>query len=373
MNNKNIEFIVHVGAGKTGSTSIQSYFKSNFERLKLNSTLYAGLVFETLGVDKEWKKNQWVFNENLPSDILIKEADKYAEFAKKSNISRIVISNESFCNKIELLVPFLLYLKTKYTLKIVYYVRDLYKWSVSAYKQWNIKHKTYQGEICSFDTFLKTKPYSLLYSVVKELQCSGFENELIIRNFDKLEKQDVTFDFLSAIGIDAKVGVRSNEGLSVYDLPVFYFYNNSKNEPVLPIEGEEIIKKVNSYTILSNEYLSKVKFDVKLNEVECELKLVTNKINKYLDKKEQLNKKPSQVNDMPPSVEYLNMTQFAIDNYSKLRLFDGVKLRDAAILLEDKDLRLSHALMSFASILRPSGKFIKEKLAEYECRLKAEG
>lgn len=367
----NIDFIIHVGAGKTGSTSIQQYLKSNFNELKDSSVLYAGLLFNTLELDQEWKNNPWIFNESSPADKLIKEAEVYADYAKSNKINTIILSNESFCNRIDLLLPFFSYLKEHYSLNIIYYVRDVYKWSISAYKQWNIKHKTYNGNILAFEDYLKTKPYTILSDVIELLNDTDFKENLIIRNFDSLEGGDVTFDFLSAIGLEKNKGLRTNEGLSIYDMPVYYFNNNLSESPILPTEGEEIVKKLDSFSKVSEEYINKVNFSNDIpRDIEKSLNETTKKINVHLSELNQLSTSFTPTKSNYPSIEYLNMVQFAIENHNILRNIDAIKIRDAALLLEDKNIHLSYELMKLAHALRPTGKHILNKLDSYENLIK---
>src|SRR5690554_5696112 len=98
------KLIIHVGMGKTGSSSIQQTFAKNKEFLASNGVAYLGLMMEHLPLPNqyEWRRVMgWVNLIKMPRE----EADqglahmlKIADDRLPKDLHTLVWSNESFFN-----------------------------------------------------------------------------------------------------------------------------------------------------------------------------------------------------------------------------------------------------------------------------------
>lgn len=96
-------------------------------------------------------------------------------------------------------------------IEIVAYVRRHDAWMKSAYIQWGLKHKTYKGNIKSFDEWA-TKGRAEFMKHLK-IWIESFQDDVHVRNFDA--SGDVVADFMDVAEIDSK-GI---EKLRVYESP----------------------------------------------------------------------------------------------------------------------------------------------------------
>lgn len=272
--NNKIELILHIGAGKTGTSSIQETLRNNSLALNDQHVKYLGLMLEFA----EHKKYAWqhpsqivVFHSLSEGETLagITEIFSYEiKNAKINGINKLVWSNESFLGNMQKLIMPLKLLQSKENIKInfIVYVRDYCKWSISAYKQWGIKHKTYKGKIQKFSEF-KGHKIPFFFKMIKPLY-ENFPEQITIRNMDS--KENIVDDFLNICDINSSQinSIRFNDSPSNEELYLRGIYNNLFEEPMLPNEfdnsiGKHIEKSI-SIDEFSNEFFPQKK---DLNEI----------------------------------------------------------------------------------------------------------
>jgi hypothetical protein len=148
-----VRLIVHIGAGKTGSSSLQRYLSSNAQQLAENGILIPGIEMTT---NSEVRRLHAQFFETLlPIDetrriLFYNKIRDLVTFAchPDNDLSAIVISGENLINPIGFHQLFK-GLDEIVSLQIVAYIRRQDDYIISAWKQW------YNKENTDFASFLR--------------------------------------------------------------------------------------------------------------------------------------------------------------------------------------------------------------------------
>ena len=142
-----MKLVVHVGAGKTGTSSIQSSLSQNSVLLKEQGFFYLGMYFEGLLGKEHFKDGPAV---DFARDL--KEREEYFEqfvlesiTAAKHKLEKIGIhtaiwSNEGLFTAIAKTKALFARISEIVELEVVSYLRRQDSWYLSAYQQWGIKH-----------------------------------------------------------------------------------------------------------------------------------------------------------------------------------------------------------------------------------------
>jgi hypothetical protein len=235
----NVNLIWHIGAGKTGTTSIQSTLSQNKQVLESRGVRYIGYMLEGAKVRLyPWQKPSQTevfhtLNESDTEEALEAILRAEVEDAKKTGVHTLIWSNESFPGRCEKVFNVLEKLEQKYfQLRRIAYVRSYEKWAKSAYLQWGIKHKTYTGELIPFKKWFLTRTHGFYESFRPIIERSP--DKITIRNMESVD--DVVSDFLSFCnvqpdGIMISRVYESPKNIEVYLRSIF---NNSFEEMVTP-------------------------------------------------------------------------------------------------------------------------------------------
>lgn len=114
---KRIKLIFHIGAGKTGTSSIQKTLKSNEIILRDKKTKYLGFMLEFAYEKKyEWQKASMIgYFHQLPSkdkkEQLYDVLDSTIAKSYTDGIEKLLLVNESFLGRMNDVVPVLKRLK----------------------------------------------------------------------------------------------------------------------------------------------------------------------------------------------------------------------------------------------------------------------
>lgn len=240
MQNQNFKLIVHVGTGKAGSSTIQETLKANQDKLCLQGLKYEGLLFEHAEkVTYSWQDpsgwgsllalNEEQFNSQL-TQVILEEVGAL----KAREIHTAVWSHEAIFSTHERFIPVFEELKSHgIDVTIIVYLRNHISWSVSAYKQWAIKHKTGKGEIPSFERWSSTRSLSFSGPLLKWRKFA--KKGLVLRNFDQCE--NLIEDFLSVLGVDDTFdNLNFNSSPSDVMMNLYTLFNGQFDEEVLPNE-----------------------------------------------------------------------------------------------------------------------------------------
>lgn len=244
-----MKLILHIGAGKTGSTSIQNTLKLNDLKLKQQGVLYLGLMLENATeVKYNWQSPVSTINEFLRlSEEEVKRQildvlHPTIKYAKLQNIHTLVWSNESLFRKRYNFKTALKQLQSEgVEIELVVYVRKYDAWAVSAYEQWGIKHKISEGRLKNFRQWIKKTPPSF-YETIRPL-LRDFSQELKVRNMNAVG--DVTKDFVNILGINGEDFEyrRDNTSLSNEELLFRALFNDQYKHVVFPNRFNQIFKK----------------------------------------------------------------------------------------------------------------------------------
>lgn len=270
--------ILHVGAGKTGTSSIQETMRINQAKLQARGFWYAGLMLEYSPVIQF----PWQIAGGFPVLTGLKPEEITAQLVQvlESSLAEIrsrgchtaIISNEAIFHKIKPITDAVEILHGKgWRIEVVAYVRRHDSWVKSAYVQWGLKHKSYTGELQKFPVWRKRSPYRFSESLRAWKSLPGIG--CVVRNAD--QAGDVVSDFMSFIGMPM-------EGLAVQqiniqptaeELLLRTLYNKLSPTEVLPQEFDRVmgVKDIDfsvSATTLLGEYLP-TEDDLKQHLEEC--------------------------------------------------------------------------------------------------------
>lgn len=200
--------ILHVGAGKTGSSSIQETLRINHELLKARGIWYLGMMFEHSPV----KRYPWQIPSGFEALVKLKNDEITDQLVDvlESTLSEIklrgghtaILSNESlFHHHREPLFKAIEILHDKgWEIEAVAYVRRQDAWAKSAYIQWGLKHKIFEGELLPFAQW--SNQLSDRYSQFSQNLHAWMQFEWLkchVRNADYVG--DVVKDFFTLLGL----------------------------------------------------------------------------------------------------------------------------------------------------------------------------
>ena len=230
---------VHVGAGKTGTSSIQKTLLSNQSELNEQGIHYMGLMLEQAPLKKYlWQKQRGTeaFSE-LEGETRRQQAlevirNSVKKFQDKG-ISHAIWSNESFLKRPNMVMDILRQLRSDgVDIVIIAYVRRHDAWMKSAYIQWGLKHKTYNGEIKSFNEWAERGKASFMPHLKSWI--SIFSKRVIVRNFDAAD--DAVVDFLNLVGFSPNglLELQANQSPPTEELFLRALFNGQHVGSVLP-------------------------------------------------------------------------------------------------------------------------------------------
>lgn len=228
------ELVVHIGAGKTGSTAIQfSLRDAGAKALAGQGVLYFGLMLERLaGMRRhDWcvqGQPQLYFQAREPERV---DAEVEAgvlealEIAGKKGLKRAVWSNEAFLMQHRRILPLLKRLEEQgVPVRVVAYLRRHDKRARSAYVEFALKSKRYKGPLKPFRDWVGSHP--LAYAEPLAQWCKVFPGKVRLFNFDTTG--DVVAHFCRNVGLNNISSSRANEMPSDAVLTAWAVYNGSK-------------------------------------------------------------------------------------------------------------------------------------------------
>lgn len=234
--------ILHVGMGKTGTTSIQDTLRAQQEKLSTQCHRYFGLIFEYAPIKQfAWqsrahaaqplaKKNERTVRLSEINEILT--ASLY--HMKERGEHTAIWSNEALFDAPDEFIHLIQNVQAMgVEVDIVFYLRRPDKWAHSAYLQWGMKHKTYTGPLLSFREYFSLRPINFYEQITRWM--IAFPQQIIMRNFDATD--DVVKDFMKILKLENTLDVatkRENESPSNEELLFRSIFNNGFESNVLP-------------------------------------------------------------------------------------------------------------------------------------------
>lgn len=244
-----MELTVHIGTGKTGSSSIQRTLAKGHQALAAKGIWYVGLMFEMYA----HKQHPWQKTGGWP--LLVHQDAAQArsqlaevllgtlEAAAERGVRRVVWSNESIFGNHALVLPVLHEAAERGVhVRVIVYLRRHDAWVQSAYLQWGVKHKTYRGPVKPFRDWYGSGGKANFYSGLQPW-LDGPWSDLAVRNFDACP--DVVTDFLSYLGVETATLeiTRENETPNAVALALWAMHNSQSDEPVLPVELQALLRR----------------------------------------------------------------------------------------------------------------------------------
>jgi len=232
-----MKFFLHIGFGKTGTTSIQDYLFNNKER-------YASVYcYPEVGLRGSGQHNLAPLGKEsfeAEDSIRYTKLVKFLSTTKKSPTT--IISSEYFCFAKQGFIKDIHRFLQEFDVRIIFYVRNQIDLIQSAFLQWQREGWDYQG---SLESYFKAHghAFDFMSRIEPWADCFGADN-IIARVYDKkVTGKDVCFDFLKLIGLEHCCSVdflpRSNESL----IPEFSsLITNMDESGIGPDERKELIR-----------------------------------------------------------------------------------------------------------------------------------
>ncbi len=280
--------IIHIGMGKTGSSSIQKSMRVSNDKLQAKGFLYLGLMFENLNIpiNYSWHRvdgwSNFISLNKSQANSELAHTLQYLDDHLDDSIHTLIWSNEALFDRPSDVISALKSISSRYQIIVVGYLRRPDKWISSAYLQWGLKDKSYIGPIKTFSEWVSDKPYT----VSPKLDAwSALSERVYFYNFDDIE--DVSIHFIKCIlelDVSAIKPVRENDTPPPAAMALFSYYNSFFNEKNSPNRVEQLLQKTGCYESSPssadfNELIpSQEDITVYLNQ--CSDELV--RINKYL-------------------------------------------------------------------------------------------
>ncbi|NKF49423.1 hypothetical protein G3R49_02355 [Shewanella sp. WXL01] len=341
---------LHIGTGKTGSTSIQRTLS------KVRGDFY---FFSDSENGAKIFDNPDEFKARLEAGREYKKIIYSSEWSYLADAAAVKALHES--------------ISTDFDVEVIIYFRRQDEFEVSRYQQ-VAKHgdglsRGGQGAIPTFSAV------ELNYFDIAEKWGQFFNVTVRIFQRSKLVDGDVVLDFASLVGVNVAPSevIRANESAGIVEVKLGHIINQLKLHHLKPVllkgappsapskASAEQMRLFYEQFKYSNQQL----FDKYLNGIQG------------FD--EDFSRYPKRNEDM-----WNEDTADAAIRHVLIKLSDGIfdeskavqdrnveLLRDAAIALESSDLRLSLRLMTLAHKYRPYGELINQKLSTYDCALKA--
>ena len=192
-----MDFFIHIGQTKAGSTSIQNYLFTNYPSLLKAGALFPKSLFS---------KKKSFLNRTSGHNLLIYDFEGaisklVSELEIHNGIKKVILSSELLLGQMHILKS----LKSKlcmHNIKVIVYLRKQHNHMESLYRE--MVSNGYKKYHAGFEYFVKTNrhSYNYLHNISYLEEIFGREN-LIIAPYDKgtLPNGDVVLDFLAKVGL----------------------------------------------------------------------------------------------------------------------------------------------------------------------------
>ena len=235
------ELILHIGAGKAGSTAIQFALKRNGEVLAGQNAAYLGLMLEQVpgAQSHDWcvdGQPKWYFRQP-PRERARVDGEVYAVIRAEldrlaaDGVDRAIWSNEAFLPSHERIIRIAQRLeRDSVRLRIICYLRRHDTWARSFYVQFGLKGKYYNGPVRTFEEWTAAHPVAFADHV--EAWQKAFPGRVELFNVDAVG--DAVTHFATITAIEGLPSLRANESPSNALLTAFVVHNNQYKEEVSP-------------------------------------------------------------------------------------------------------------------------------------------
>ena len=252
-----MKVFLHVGMGKTGTTSIQAALRGGTEELALQHVK----VVEELVPDVEDKRTYLNILQSADSEEQEEYAKSFASEVKKlseaKGVETVIVSNEGLFGTVARIEPFLKALKSNLDVQVIAFIRHPSDWLPSAYAQWGISHKRNPGKVPTFE--VETRRLIHLYKSIDDWY-EIFEDQVTLLPYEP--GSDTVAVFAETAGIELpkaekRLLTRSEDA----ELLMRAFFNDQDKGAALPARFNRIVMNTKRKPIPSRQYYFENHFD----------------------------------------------------------------------------------------------------------------
>ncbi len=248
-----VKLIVHIGSGKTGSSSIQAVLETGRTILLQNRMKYLGIMLEHAenASRKPWQTRTGsdkffygcdALKANLQLyDVLKAELD----IAETEGRETLIWSNEWLFDHANHAVSTLARLVDEgYRIEVQCYVRVHDGWAKSAYIQWGVKDRQEYGIIKPFAVWIEERHNgaALRFHDALAPWANGFGDRLRVFNYDA--KPDVVVHFLTSNSLPNLPSLKENATPSPAEIELWALYNHRSFDGTSPAEFEQTLSAI---------------------------------------------------------------------------------------------------------------------------------
>jgi len=236
--------VLHAGLGKTGSSAIQKYLRTEATALEREGLCYLGMELERsapspldFGEDARIA-DLLAFPPDDPRALQRRLVSLITDkMAARPETQTFVWSQVALGPAFEVMGPVVRRLAKICDVDVVLYFRHQADWLASAYAQWGVKHKTYPGPIRSFDEF---RPLAVRWGAEYRAVIEGWRAiraaTVHVRSYDLAD--DMVADFAAVTGIAPVAADRTaHQHYATPDtavLSLFKLHQGQSDAPALP-------------------------------------------------------------------------------------------------------------------------------------------
>lgn len=231
------DLIVHIGQGKTGTSSIQRALTQRSELLKERH--YKDLSIN-LSNCSSYKQNINYLDEN---DLKLGKKSEVFKCLENElsevNDKTLIWSNETIFQT-EAIIPILQQLaEAGHKLHVIVYIRRHDLWARSAHTQWCVKHKTKPGPVLSYSEWIEKT--DIRYAERLKKWEEAFPNNFSIRNYEEIS--DVVSNFANFLDLPSDEFTISDINISPGKETIYAWsiFNSISNKPNLPYPFENFL------------------------------------------------------------------------------------------------------------------------------------
>ena len=254
-------FLIHIGTGKTGSTSIQRFFKDHRAEHKSLGLHYLGLHLSLTDQpilypwQSEDEEKVFDFQRLDDSTAYLQLEHVLCQLLDQNEAtlpSCFVWSFESIYERPQVYAKLIASLKERYPIemKILALTRNHIDYLKTSYNQWGLKHKTYQGPVLPFTDWAELKKGMLSYGRKLKIWDDQFGEHFMLLNYDCLDDavvaliQNLPSDICQPV-LDTYKGFKRYELTPRPELLALYaLFHNRNYDSALPLDMVELLTQV---------------------------------------------------------------------------------------------------------------------------------